>query len=63
MTDAAIAEGTSVPAENESAVEEIQTEPTGETSEATEATEPSGEDHAEAFAGKGVSEIVEAEVL
>jgi len=48
MTDAAIAEGTSVPAENESAVEEIQTEPTGETSEATEATEPSGEDHAEA---------------
>ena len=47
MTDA---DGTSVPTENESADIEIQTEPTGATSEATEteATEPSGEDHAEA---------------
>ena len=47
MTDA---DGTSVPTESESADIEIQTEPTGETSEATEteATEPSGEDHAEA---------------
>lgn len=46
MTDAAIAEDTSVSAENESAVEEIQ-EPSGETSDAVEAKEPSDADPVE----------------